>query len=77
MSTIGPISALSLNRYNLHQAHHTETVSDEESEDGQIEIQCLEWKNKARLNISHQFLEGNANCYRSERRNGILTCIVL
>ena len=60
-------NAVSSNRNNLHQAHHTETVSDEESEDGQIEIQCLEWKNKARLNISHQFLKGNANCYRFER----------
>ena len=68
---------LVLLRNNLHQAHHTETVEDEDSEEGQIEIKCLEWKNKARLNISHQFLEGNANCYRSARRNGILACIVL
>jgi hypothetical protein len=26
-------------------------------------MKCLEWKNLARLNITHQFLDGEAHCY--------------
>ncbi len=50
---------------NLHAGHghgHGGGGSSE-GDAGEMEHTCLEWKNNARLNITHRFLEGGANCY--------------
>ena len=51
---------------NLHQGHgggHGGHTKDSEAAVGEVEQTCLEWKNLARLNITHEFLAGGANCY--------------